>query len=213
MEIFFENIGLLIFLFFLFLQFIGSLLGQRKQKRPAESDEAMSEAPASDGPSSFEEALRQIQEALREANQPQTPRSDPASEIEEQAVQPASVDDEEDALAFQHFNDFEQRGTDHFSSGAHAEFEAAEARREAAFERPLKTDRPTRIERNVAGRSLRGQRSMATVDAPASARGTTPAPASASLNRLREKLRSAEAVQDAYRLHVILGEPRYRRRR
>ncbi|MEL6444762.1 MAG: hypothetical protein AAF089_04900 [Bacteroidota bacterium] len=216
MDFFFENLGLLIFLFFLFLQFIGSLIGQRtKGKRaPNPGDEA----PASDGgPSTFEEALRQIQEALQQASQPSSSRSEANEPLPPSAEDEAfpTVADEENASAFQHFDDFEQHGDAHFSSGAHEQYEAAEARREALFERPLKTDRPTLMERVVPNEDLRGHLSLSRVEAPTTptARSAGTASEAASVARLRSKLRSPEDVQDAYRLHVILSKPRSMPRR
>lgn len=236
-----ESIGLLLFLLFLFLQFIASLFGRNKTKGkrpPSPAGDAAEGAPAASAPSTFEEALRQIQEALSEANRPPEPAGDATPPGDRRTARPDAppaeslppyVDyapgapptvepgvDEENSPAFQHFDDFERRGEAHFDSGAHERFEAARAEREAVFDRPLKTDRPTLMEREVAQGTLRGQRSVSEIDAPdplaASAYGRTASP-NAPTSRLRDRLHSPDAIRDAYRLHVILGEPRARRRR
>ncbi|MEL6772731.1 MAG: hypothetical protein AAFP18_16850 [Bacteroidota bacterium] len=218
MDFFFDNLGVLFFLFFLFLQFIGSLIGQRTRGKRAPNPVEADEAPASSsGPSAFEEALRQIQEALQEASQPASSRSganEPRPSSEEDEAFPTVADDEY-APAFEHFDDFEQHGDAHFSSGAHEQYEAAEARREALFDRPLKTDRPTLMERVLPDADLRGNLSVSRVDAPVTptVRSAGTASEAASVARLRSKLRSPEDVQDAYRLHVILSRPRSMSRR
>ncbi|MEM8559955.1 MAG: hypothetical protein AAGG50_19235 [Bacteroidota bacterium] len=229
-----DSIGLLLFLFFLFLQFISSLLGKKRKGQPLPPGEGFPSegfpgenmpgdgfpddgatrtrspeaVPTGDGastaepaparrpaPTSFEEALRQIQEALREASQPPRPKPEPVPEPAR-----AEVPDEENAPAFQHFDDFEKHGDAHFSSGAHDRYESARA------------EKRSRYADYEGVEAKRGRATRSSTRKPLSG----PVPQSETgpnaVGRLRKKLRSPDAVQDAYRLHVILGEPRARRR-
>ncbi|MEM6785176.1 MAG: hypothetical protein AAF624_15755 [Bacteroidota bacterium] len=211
MDFFFENIGLLIFLVFLLLQFVGSLVGQRRTggRPPVEESEEVALDPETgertERPTTFEDALRQIQEALREASQP---REEPEVVVSEPPAlsEATPIETKGDAYSptFQHGEDFEQQSGNNY-----------EAPRDTLPER-FHTYEPSSLPDNRASgaRQPSPWSSSGRNRAPYSSASEQPGRSAAdALARLRTKLRSSADVQDAYRLHVILGKPKALRRR